>query len=118
MPSSSGEDSPEPEEVKPKKADDDLLGSDLDDSDDEDDGEGADAADSATRDVVIALYEKVRWRTHARLTAQVTHTKNKWKVVLKDGVIHANGKEYNFSRCAGSVLLRRLALISPRDFVW
>lgn len=117
MPSSSGEDSPEPEPVKPK-ADDDLLGSDLDDSDDEDDGEGADAADSATRDVVIALYEKVRRRAHARLTAQVTHTKNKWKVLLKDGVIHAEGKEYNFSRCAGSVLHRQLALTSPSDFVW
>lgn len=27
--------------------------------------------------------------------------KNKWKCVLKDGMIHVNGKDYLFAKCTG-----------------
>lgn len=27
--------------------------------------------------------------------------KNKWKCVLKDGMVHINGKDYLFSKCTG-----------------
>merc|ERR1711939_545040 len=66
-------------------ADDDELGSDLDDSDDE--AEGQEQEDGG--DLVIALYDKVQ------------RSKNKWKVSLKDGVISVNGREYLFSKCQG-----------------
>ena len=32
---------------------------------------------------------------------QVQRVKNKWKCVLKDGVIHMNGRDYLFSKCTG-----------------
>ena len=31
--------------------------------------------------------------------------KNKWKCVLKDGMIHVNGRDYLFAKCTGYVLL-------------
>jgi hypothetical protein len=38
------------------------------------------------------------------LTAvQVARVKNKWKCVLKDGMIHINGKDYLFAKCTGYV---------------
>jgi hypothetical protein len=30
---------------------------------------------------------------------QVARVKNKWKCVLKDGMIHVNGKDYLFAKC-------------------
>jgi hypothetical protein len=34
---------------------------------------------------------------------QVARVKNKWKCVLKDGMIHINGKDYLFAKCTGYV---------------
>ncbi len=36
-------------------------------------------------------------------SAQVARVKNKWKCVLKDGMIHVNGKDYLFAKCTGYV---------------
>lgn len=74
--------------------DSNSLGSDLDESDDDllsdEDENGGDGDNTAAEgDVIIALYEKVN------------RTKNKWKIVLKDGVLNADGKDYVFSRCQG-----------------
>ena len=32
---------------------------------------------------------------------QVARVKNKWKCILKDGMIHINGKDYLFAKCTG-----------------
>ena len=40
---------------------------------------------------------------HVRFTPQVARVKNKWKCVLKDGMIHVNGKDYLFAKCNGYV---------------
>lgn len=37
------------------------------------------------------------------LESQVARVKNKWKCVLKDGMIHVNGKDYLFAKCNGYV---------------
>ncbi len=34
---------------------------------------------------------------------QVARVKNKWKCILKDGMIHINGKDYLFAKCTGYV---------------
>ncbi|KAF7372310.1 Transcription factor IIA alpha beta subunit [Mycena venus] len=67
--------------------DSDTINSDLDDSDtgDEDLADGA----GANPNIVFCTYDKV------------AHVKSKWKCILKDGMIHANGKDYLFSRCTG-----------------
>ncbi|KAJ7364415.1 transcription factor IIA, alpha/beta subunit-domain-containing protein [Mycena albidolilacea] len=62
--------------------DDLAINSDLDDSDDEDN----DAADAADEEGAIVFAARV---------------KNKWKCVLKDGMIHTGGRDYLFQRCAG-----------------
>ncbi|GAA94602.1 hypothetical protein E5Q_01254 [Mixia osmundae IAM 14324] len=68
--------------------DEDAIDSDLDDpEDDEDDEEVAEEGG----DLVIALYDKVQ------------RVKNKWKIVLKDGIMSINGKDYLFSRCNGEL---------------
>lgn len=36
-------------------------------------------------------------------TYQVARVKNKWKCILKDGMIHINGKDYLFAKCTGYV---------------
>ncbi|KAF3939133.1 hypothetical protein ABW19_dt0202888 [Dactylella cylindrospora] len=64
--------------------DEDAINSDLDDTDeepvdDDDDGEGI-------PQIMLCMYDKVQ------------RTKNKWKCVLKDGILTVNGKEY-VSRC-------------------
>ena len=38
-------------------------------------------------------------------SAQVARVKNKWKCILKDGMIHINGKDYLFAKCTGYVVL-------------
>lgn len=65
----------------------DAINSDLDDSDSGEE-DGVDA-EGAVKDIVFCTYDKV------------ARVKNKWKCVLKDGVIHVNGKDYLFSKCTG-----------------
>ncbi|KAJ7679093.1 transcription factor IIA alpha/beta subunit [Mycena polygramma] len=64
-----------------------AINSDLDDSDtenEEDPDEG-----TVETDIVFCTYDKV------------ARVKNKWKCVLKDGMIHTGGKDYLFQRCTG-----------------
>ncbi|KAJ7702991.1 transcription factor IIA, alpha/beta subunit-domain-containing protein [Mycena rosella] len=68
-------------------ADSEAINSDLDDSDTED--EDLEDGAGANSEIVFCTYEKV------------TRVKTKWKCVLKDGMVHANGKDYLFSRCTG-----------------
>lgn len=65
----------------------DAINSDLDDSDSEQE-DGVDA-EGTVKDIVFCTYDKV------------ARVKNKWKCVLKDGMIHVNGKDYLFSKCTG-----------------
>ncbi|KZV94835.1 TFIIA-domain-containing protein, partial [Exidia glandulosa HHB12029] len=67
----------------------DAINSDLDDSDSEQE-DGVDQ-EGTVKDIVFCTYDKV------------ARVKNKWKCVLKDGMIHVNGKDYLFSKCTGSV---------------
>ncbi|KAJ7268764.1 transcription factor IIA, alpha/beta subunit-domain-containing protein [Mycena haematopus] len=68
-------------------ADSEAINSDLDDSDTED--EDLEDGAGANTDIVFCTYDKV------------ARVKSKWKCILKDGMIHANGKDYLFSRCTG-----------------
>ncbi|KAK0213141.1 transcription factor IIA alpha/beta subunit [Desarmillaria ectypa] len=65
-----------------------AINSDLDDSDTEaeDDAEDGNVGDT---DIVFCTYDKV------------ARVKNKWKCILKDGMIHINGKDYLFQKCTG-----------------
>lgn len=83
---------------KPKKVkagrgdidlDDEAITSDLDDSDD--DALRAEGDDEVDGDVqtVLCLYDKVQ------------RTKNKWKCVLKDGVVSVNGRDFAFNKANG-----------------
>ncbi|KAK0544323.1 transcription factor IIA subunit alpha [Tilletia horrida] len=65
--------------------DSEEIGSDLDDTDEEDDDANGDIND----DMILCLYEKVQ------------RTRNKWKVVMRDGIASIEGRDYLFSRCAG-----------------
>jgi hypothetical protein len=40
----------------------------------------------------------------------VTRVKTKWKVVFRDGMVHANGKDYLFGRCTGCAFVFPLVL--------
>lgn len=78
---------PQPTQSSTASADDEAINSDLDDSDSEgeedpDDGPGV-------SDIVFCTYDKV------------ARVKNKWKCILKDGMIHINGKDYLFAKCTG-----------------
>ncbi|KAF3913998.1 hypothetical protein ABW21_db0208628 [Orbilia brochopaga] len=71
----------------PDMDDEDAINSDLDDSDeeqpdDDDDGEGI-------PQIMLCMYDKVQ------------RTKNKWKCVLRHGVLTVNGKEYVFQKATG-----------------
>ena len=48
--------------------------------------------------------------------------KNKWKCVLKDGMIHVNGRDYLFAKCTGYVLLSSLSYTTAdhmsSEFEW
>ncbi|KAI8993966.1 transcription factor IIA, alpha/beta subunit [Trametes punicea] len=71
------------------KADDsEAINSDLDDSDSDVEEEGIEGG-AADQDIVFCTYDKV------------ARVKNKWKCVLKDGMIHINGKDYLFAKCSG-----------------
>ncbi|KAI8370922.1 transcription factor IIA, alpha/beta subunit [Blakeslea trispora] len=64
----------------------DDINSDLDDSDDNDEeGEGGEEIEH----IILCLYDKV------------TRTKNKWKCILKDGIMLVNGRDYLFHRANG-----------------
>ncbi|CAO3608989.1 unnamed protein product [Cunninghamella blakesleeana] len=65
---------------------DDDINSDLDDSDESDDeAKGGEEIEH----IILCLYDKV------------TRTKNKWKCVLKDGIMLVNGRDYLFHRANG-----------------
>ncbi|KAF3057274.1 Transcription initiation factor IIA large subunit [Daldinia childiae] len=73
--------------VKDEGDDDaDAINSDLDDPDDniEDDDEDEDGGQ-----IMLCMYDKVQ------------RVKNKWKCVLKDGVLSVNGKDYVFHKATG-----------------
>ncbi|KAG8776712.1 hypothetical protein FRC15_011799 [Serendipita sp. 397] len=64
------------------------INSDLDDTDDED-GPHEQPGSDPDADVTYCTYDKV------------TRVKAKWKVVFRDGMVHASGKDYLFGRCTG-----------------
>ncbi|KAI0016152.1 transcription factor IIA, alpha/beta subunit [Xylariomycetidae sp. FL0641] len=75
------------DDVKDEESnDEDAINSDLDDSDDNveenDDDEEA-------GQIMLCMYDKVQ------------RVKNKWKCVLKDGVLNVNGKDYVFHKATG-----------------
>ncbi|KAF3358952.1 Fumarylacetoacetate hydrolase domain-containing protein 2 [Verticillium dahliae VDG1] len=77
----------EDDEDGPEIADEDAINSDLDDSDDEKDDDEVD--DEGLGHIMLCMYDKVQ------------RVKNKWKCVLKDGVLTVNGKEYVFHKATG-----------------
>lgn len=68
--------------------DEEAINSELDDSDSDNDGDREEGG-SADADIVFCTYDKV------------ARVKNKWKCILKDGMIHVNGKDYLFQKCTG-----------------
>ncbi|KAE9368252.1 transcription factor IIA, alpha/beta subunit [Stipitochalara longipes BDJ] len=75
------------DDVKNEELDEDAINSDLDDPDeglndeeDEDEGMGH---------IMLCMYDKVQ------------RVKNKWKCVMKDGVLTVNGREYVFHKASG-----------------
>jgi len=68
--------------------DSEAINSDLDDSDTEGE-EDAEEGGAGESDIVFCTYDKV------------ARVKNKWKCILKDGMIHINGKDYLFAKCTG-----------------
>lgn len=58
----------------------------MDDSDSDAEEEDQEGVNGET-DIVFCTYDKV------------ARVKNKWKCVLKDGMIHINGKDYLFAKC-------------------
>ncbi|KAF5380220.1 hypothetical protein D9757_008243 [Collybiopsis confluens] len=79
---------PQPQASTSTTADSEAINSDLDDSDTADEEEADEGAVGET-DIVFCTYDKV------------ARVKNKWKCILKDGMIHVNGKDYLFSKCTG-----------------
>ncbi|KAI8997438.1 transcription factor IIA, alpha/beta subunit [Pilobolus umbonatus] len=69
-----------------KVDDENDINSDLDDTDDDNDnGVGGEEIEH----IILCLYDKV------------SRTKNKWKCVLKDGIMLVNGRDYLFHRANG-----------------
>ncbi|KAI0199799.1 transcription factor IIA, alpha/beta subunit [Astrocystis sublimbata] len=67
-------------------SDEDAINSDLDDPDDNVEG---DEDDEEGGQIMLCMYDKVQ------------RVKNKWKCVLKDGVLNVNGKDYVFHKATG-----------------
>ncbi|KAK0383998.1 hypothetical protein NLU13_8087 [Sarocladium strictum] len=67
--------------------DEDAINSDLDDP--EDDEGDPEADDEGLGHIMLCMYDKVQ------------RVKNKWKCILKDGVLTVNGKEYVFHKATG-----------------
>jgi transcription initiation factor TFIIA large subunit len=70
--------------------DPEAINSDLDDSDTEGEEE-VEEGGAGESDIVFCTYDKV------------ARVKNKWKCILKDGMIHINGRDYLFAKCTGYV---------------
>ena len=68
--------------------DEDAINSDLDDSDEDGQGQMGDD-DDEPGDQILCTYDKVQ------------RVKNKWKCVLKDGVMSTGGKEWVFHKGTG-----------------
>ncbi|KAJ2848771.1 transcription factor IIA subunit alpha [Coemansia erecta] len=68
------------------EAQEDLINSDLDDTD-EDDYDNGGAED--IEHIILCQYEKV------------TRTRNRWKCVLRDGIMLINGRDYLFQKATG-----------------
>jgi len=73
-----------------------LMRTVVDELDDDSDDERAAAlaasatpADAASADLLLCQYEKV------------LHAKDTWKIVLRDGVLRVNKRDFVFSRAAG-----------------
>ncbi|KAF9267607.1 transcription factor IIA, alpha/beta subunit [Marasmius fiardii PR-910] len=79
---------PQSQTASSSGAGDEAINSDLDDSDEGDD-EGIEEGTVQDADIVFCTYDKV------------ARVKNKWKCILKDGMIHVNNKDYLFSKCTG-----------------
>ncbi|RAL61456.1 hypothetical protein DID88_009385 [Monilinia fructigena] len=82
-----GSDDDDDDDKVKDELDEDAINSDLDDSDDglnddEDEDEGM-------GHIMLCMYDKVQ------------RVKNKWKCVMKDGVLTVNGKEYVFHKATG-----------------
>jgi len=61
----------------------------LNDDDDDPDDLDQNSEDLKIDDLVLAQFEKV------------SRTKNRWKCILKDGVMHLNNKDILFSKATG-----------------
>ncbi|KXJ91266.1 transcription factor IIA, alpha/beta subunit [Microdochium bolleyi] len=74
------------DDLKDDEEDEDAINSDLDDPDEnpDDDDEDEDGGQ-----IMLCMYDKVQ------------RVKNKWKCVLKDGVLSINGKDYVFHKATG-----------------
>ncbi|KAJ3205459.1 transcription factor IIA subunit alpha [Entophlyctis luteolus] len=70
----------EDEDDEDEDDDNNRLGSDLDSNDDDENSDGE------MSNLILCQYEKVN------------RTKNKWKCVFKDGIVHVNGKDYLFQK--------------------
>jgi len=80
---------PQPSQISStSQTGDEAINSDLDDSDTEGE-EDAEEGGQGDTDIVFCTYDKVG------------RVKNKWKCILKDGMIHINGKDYLFAKCTG-----------------
>ncbi|KAJ1962364.1 transcription factor IIA subunit alpha [Dipsacomyces acuminosporus] len=64
----------------------DAINSDLDDTDEDDEDQGG---GEETDHIILCQYDKV------------TRSKNKWKCVLRDGIMLINGRDYLFQRANG-----------------
>ncbi|KAF6837764.1 transcription factor IIA [Colletotrichum plurivorum] len=69
------------------EVDEDAINSDLDDPDEDKDDDEVD--DEGLGHIMLCMYDKVQ------------RVKNKWKCILKDGVLTVNGKEYVFHKATG-----------------
>ena len=89
----SGVDHSRPKKSKTPRNDIDLdneaINSDLDDSDDDALRAEGDDTDDADIQTVLCLYDKVQ------------RTKNKWKCVLKDGIVNIGGRDFAFTKANG-----------------
>jgi transcription initiation factor TFIIA large subunit len=87
-------------------AEEEAINSDLDDSSTEGEDEAEESAAGET-DIVFCTYDKVCFPcleylvTSVHDAVQVARVKNKWKCILKDGMIHINGRDYLFAKCTG-----------------
>ncbi|KAJ7848756.1 transcription factor IIA alpha/beta subunit [Mycena olivaceomarginata] len=79
-----------PPRPEPLTSPSEAITSDLDDS--ETDEEDAEDGVEGSFNTAFCNYDKV------------SRKKTKWKCVLNNGVIHANGKDYLFSKCTGELI--------------